>query len=90
VLFSVVPKKKKSPKKNELKWFKGTTNKTRTPKKLLKHAQKESTPQQLPMPARVVEFDIDGHSERLGVAEVLAIIDKVCTCTTTNVELLAL
>ena len=81
---SVVPKRKKSSKRNELKWFKGTPNKTRTPKKLLKHAQKESSPQQLPIPARVVEFDIDGHTERLGVSEILSIIDKVWKVLTEN------
>ncbi len=31
----------------------------------------------IPIPPRVVEFEIEGSSERLGVLEPLAIIDKV-------------
>lgn len=78
-LFIVTTPKKKAPKRDPkgLKWFKGSTNKTRTPKKLLKHAQKESSPQFIPIPARIVEFDTEGTTERLGISEVLEVIDKV-------------
>jgi hypothetical protein len=75
--------KKKSPKKGSssskgLKWFKGSPKKTNLKHKLLKSAQKEESPQMvIPIPPRVVEFEIEGSSERLGVLEPLAIIDKV-------------
>ena len=88
ILFCFLAKKKslKSNKTDKgLKWFKGSPKKSPNKLKVPKVLQKEEPAQPLSSLSRVVEFEIEGSTERVGVVEPLELIEKVITTSNLTV-----